>query len=58
MNDPRQKPGRKDDPNLGQEEAEREKLEKEEDDIEDTEEGDDELEPMTDQQPRQRERQS
>jgi len=47
---PRNKPGRaaKDDPNLGQKEAEQEKeeLEQEED------EGDDELEPMTEPQQR------
>jgi hypothetical protein len=49
--DPRQQPGsvRKEDPNLGQKEAEREKAELEEED------DDDELEPMTDRQAQRRE---
>ena len=46
MSDPRQKPGTgsKNDPKLGQKEAEKEKSELEEEDEE--EQGDDELEPM------------
>ena len=39
--DPRQQPGRNDDPDLGQKEAEREKAE-----LEEEEEDEDELEPM------------
>jgi hypothetical protein len=53
MSDPRQRPGSgaKDDPNLGQKEAEREKAELKK-------EGEDELEPMTDKQEQQPQRPS